>query len=310
MFNACSDAPGETSSLESNTSTIESIDTIEFKDVKGTLTGLEGDSSTEEGVQTIFYVTSVDDPELQPGDTFIVEVKIDNVEDLFGYEYKLAFDPNIITCVEQVVGPFFEPNYFEWINVIEEDWCGLAVTQGIGETTGVSGSGVLALITFQVVGIGYSLLDLYYVECTNSSAETFYPEVQDGSFSNESSEEEEPGLEELALLVKRKAWPEHHHYSISKDEDPYNTLYGKVKNIHLETLYVQVKFIIYKDGILKGEFYSNIVQIAPEQEVDLAYQFQPDLGGYKVKAVTLYSLDNTNWQEGTTEKGFSFKCVK
>jgi hypothetical protein len=116
-----------------------------------------------------------------------------------------------------------------------------------------------------------------------------------------------------ADLVRRSAWPEHHHYSLSKDEDSYQTLWGKVKNLGEAEVYIKVVFDITNEG---GSTLSGVTQaqlVEPGQILDLHFDFGPlsaaDVAKYAVTAKCLYSRDGNRWLEGEKIKSFSFSIV-
>lgn len=49
-------------------------------------------------------------------------------------------------------------------------------------------------------------------------------------------------------LGKRKAWPEHMHYAIDKDEDAYQSLYGAVYNLGAVDVTVRTRYTIFRNG--------------------------------------------------------------
>jgi len=53
----------------------------------------------------------------------------------------------------------------------------------------------------------------------------------------------------MAVLAGKGAWAEHRRYSISGDEDAYQTLFGKVKNTGTVPVTLRVQFSLRKDGM-------------------------------------------------------------
>lgn len=106
---------------------------------------------------------SITNPALKQGATFSVNVKITDVVNLYGYEFKLQYDTTLLTATEVVVGSFFEPGYEVWKNEINDaaGYTWLGVTQSPKENTGVSGSGTLAVIAFTVDTPGEFHFSLY-----------------------------------------------------------------------------------------------------------------------------------------------------
>jgi len=87
-------------------------------------------------------------------DTFTVEVKIKNVTDLYQWQLKLTFDPNLLECLNVTQGPFLPPPTI-WIPPIINNTAGtiLAACSRM-VPPGQSGSCVLAYIKFHCDGPG------------------------------------------------------------------------------------------------------------------------------------------------------------
>lgn len=95
------------------------------------------------------------------GDQFSVDILIDIIdlgESLNGFEFDLAFDPTVLSAVSVVAGDFLLSPVFTLQTVLGPDIVEFAqVTVGSG---GATGSGTLARVVFEVVGLGSSILDL------------------------------------------------------------------------------------------------------------------------------------------------------
>jgi len=117
----------------------------------------------------------------------------------------------------------------------------------------------------------------------------------------------------FADLIRRKAWPEHHHYVVSKDEDAYQTLHAKIKNLGNQTVWVKAIFKIAKEGSSTGVIETEPLLIAQEEIVVLSANFGPlaeqDVGKYSVSAFCWYSHDKMVWARGEATKKFSFSVV-
>ncbi|MFQ6074200.1 MAG: hypothetical protein ACE5KC_03165 [Candidatus Bathyarchaeia archaeon] len=99
-----------------------------------------------------------------------------------------------------------------------------------------------------------------------------------------------------ADLVKKSAWPEHHHFDRSAEqgrgEDLNNTLFGLVRNTGADDVYVKVFFTIYKDGSSIGEIETEpyLLTIA-EYEYVLTKDFDVTVWGdgkFKIEAQAWY----------------------
>lgn len=98
------------------------------------------------------------------GDVFTIDVKIANALYVWGFDFKLGYDTNVLDALEIVEGSFlksfgdtlvvkldiYEPEGFIWVAIILKDPAATA-----------DGSGTLATIKFQSVGVGECVFNLY-----------------------------------------------------------------------------------------------------------------------------------------------------
>jgi hypothetical protein len=118
------------------------------------------------------------------GDNFSVDVAVDGVSDLGGYEFTIAFDPAVVAFTGVTNGPFLGstgrgvscPGPTITINSVNFK----CVTLG-ASPPGPSGTGVLATVTFLAVGPGTSVLDLQNVKLADVEANLMPATEQDGS---------------------------------------------------------------------------------------------------------------------------------
>jgi len=123
------------------------------------------------------------DPTLIPSTTFDVNVTIANATDVDSFEFKLTYDPSIVTVVSAVLGDFFPP--VTPIVTINNVAGVLVFNASLTAPPPRSGDGILAVVTFHVEGLGVSTLDLYdtkLVDPTNAPLPQDPP--QDGFFNN------------------------------------------------------------------------------------------------------------------------------
>lgn len=126
----------------------------------------------------------------------------------------------------------------------------------------------------------------------------------------------------FANLVQRKAWPEHHHFVLSKDGDPaiddrhgtpgYQTLYGMVKNTGNVTIPAEMYKVVWMITDSIGSSVHTLetvgtVDLTPGDITVLAYgvpaaNLTP--GKYYVEAQCYYY-----WIAGETAKTFGFIVV-
>jgi hypothetical protein len=98
------------------------------------------------------------------GETFSVDIVVQNVVGLNAYDFKLSWDPFIIKPIDIDQGPFLSQDgtystFFLYKIEMTYDRC-LIGEMMLGPTT-TSGNGILATITFKVVGAGNCPIDLY-----------------------------------------------------------------------------------------------------------------------------------------------------
>jgi hypothetical protein len=125
----------------------------------------------------------------------------------------------------------------------------------------------------------------------------------------------------LADLVRRSAWPEHHHFDqsaeLGRGEDLINTLYGKVGNLGEADVWVKVVFTIYdgRDGVQLGTLETDPYLLTVEEYiVDLTADFDTTAWGtgkFYVEAQCWYDSDGDGTIDtaGAKVKGFGFAVV-
>ncbi len=106
---------------------------------------------------------SVVDPTLSPGKTFTVDVLVSDVLFLYSWQVNITFNPSVLKIVDTIEGDFLkgQPEGTVGVGLIENEkgW-GLFGWSTMGAYQGVSGSGTLATVQFQVVGIGESQIQI------------------------------------------------------------------------------------------------------------------------------------------------------
>jgi len=117
--------------------------------------------------------------------------------------------------------------------------------------------------------------------------------------------------------VKKKAWPEHHHFSIAKDtleDDGLQTLFGKVRNLGTLDTLCAVEFKVYDavTDVLVETLLSEEAWLAPGAEADLTAKWTPILGKYYCEARAFYDSDGDGLLDayGVKVKTFKFAVVE
>ncbi len=101
-----------------------------------------------------------DSPTFNAGDTFDVTIGIENVSDLFTFSIDLSFDETVVAPKSAGPGAFLGGCSVCFFAIFPDDPFGVAgmlqfiSDTRVGPTTGVSGSGTLAVLTFDALIAG------------------------------------------------------------------------------------------------------------------------------------------------------------
>jgi len=182
-------------SIKFDTKTTDSYGKLSFT------VGLSGEHEikvqvTPTGVPRIY----VDPPSvtgLNPEDNFTIDINVEDVTNLYGFDFKLGYDTSILDTTQIEIGTWLsggaECKFFS--QIIPGDTCAIIKSVDAGgyvwvvvtllqPAAPVNNSGTLATITFQVTGTGVSALDLYETVLVNSDAIGISHNVSDGYFSS------------------------------------------------------------------------------------------------------------------------------
>jgi hypothetical protein len=132
--------------------------------------------------QTIVSVTPSSYTAPSIGVTFTINVTVQEVTNLVGYEFHLGYNPAILNVSKVEYGGIFGPTYLELKNIINntEGYIWYAAGQMFGEPP-INGSGVLAIITFTTIAEGSAPLDLYDTKLAAPNGVAIPHTVIDGS---------------------------------------------------------------------------------------------------------------------------------
>jgi len=141
-------------------------------------------NATPDGPAHLFVdPASIVDPTIHPPAYFNVTIKIANVTNLYGYEFKLGYNTTILNCLGAIIIPFDNETSFSmkvqvrdnlgfiWVNVTYRP-----PAQPLNTTDPVT----LAMIFFQVTDSGESILDLHDTKLTDPSGTEIPHTVSDG----------------------------------------------------------------------------------------------------------------------------------
>jgi hypothetical protein len=137
------------------------------------------------------------------GDSFTVDVVIDSVTDLGGFDIQLGYDPTIFSTMTSSVvsGDFFGVFGSVLTNTVDQSLGVIQFAELSLGLSGTTGSGVLFSATFDVIGSGVSDLSLPLVMLTDSLAGDIPPtDVESASITAEPSQNPVPGVLPLLAL--------------------------------------------------------------------------------------------------------------
>jgi hypothetical protein len=138
---------------------------------------------------TTIYVDPADiyDPTLVSGTNFSINVSLSNVTNLYGFEFKLAYNPEYLNISDVSIQSFLnsptsivknETDYIDgsvWVSV-----------SSLSPAEPKTGSGTLVIITFNVLDIviDYEYVSLYDTNLIDNSGNPIPHDVYGGNFNN------------------------------------------------------------------------------------------------------------------------------
>jgi hypothetical protein len=125
------------------------------------------------------------------GNIVTVDVNISNVSDLYGYQFDLAFNPSVLQAISSSEGPFLATGGSTFFIPGTNDNLGGTVFATadtlLTAVSGVSGSGELAVFTFDAVGPGTSAVTIQNETLLDSALNFISDTATGGSVSVKSS---------------------------------------------------------------------------------------------------------------------------
>jgi len=121
------------------------------------------------------------------GQNFSIDIRIANVFDLYGWEFKLGWNSTLLDAIKVTEGNFLKRggNTFFWSRTNNTEGYILADCTLLGNVPGVSGSGTLVTIEFHAEVPGQSVLDLYDTMLINSEEVAIPHTANDGTVTVE-----------------------------------------------------------------------------------------------------------------------------
>lgn len=126
------------------------------------------------------------DPTLTPGSKFTIDVKMENVVDLYGYEFKLTYDAEVLTCLGAIIlPPNNDTNFHTEISMVDEmGYIMINVTYyPPAEPITILPATTIVTIHFQVQSYGATVLDLCETKIIDQYGNVITHDVEDGFFA-------------------------------------------------------------------------------------------------------------------------------
>ena len=148
-------------------------------------TGIETSSS-----DTVLYVYPTK-KYITTSSSFLIDINVENVTDLYGFEFKLSYDTTILDATNITEGPFLKsggPTFIAKMEINETTgtiWVAITLYE---VEKGVDGSGTLVTITFEATALGDSPLHLYDTILGDSYGNPIPHSTKDGIVYVETSE--------------------------------------------------------------------------------------------------------------------------
>jgi hypothetical protein len=179
------------------------------------------------------------DPTLLPSESFPINVSIANATDVYSFEFKLGFDPNVLNATSVELGDFFPPSVVPLKEINNTVGYVLFSATLQSPETPKSGDGTLAVITFHVEDLGASTLELFDTSLADETGEPLSHSTADGHFNNISMAKlyvDPPEIIDEALVP-----------------DSTFTIDVKIENVPADPGAVGIEFQLYWDAsILEG----------------------------------------------------------
>lgn len=132
------------------------------------------------------YPPEIVDPTLTPGSDFQIDIKMENIFDFYSYEFGLAYDSNVITCLGAVIHPPDNDTNFNTQIIINDATGNILVNVTYhppAEPKSITVPTTIVSIYFQAKSYGSTALDLHGTKIVKQSGEEIPHQVEDGFFA-------------------------------------------------------------------------------------------------------------------------------
>jgi len=240
---------------------------------------LEIDGLFDNRFQGKLFTPNYKDEDLKQGDSFSIDIYVDDVTKLWGYQFILSYDTNVLTAYDWEPLSIFTI-LAPWEINDPMGYAVLAANSYMGDPIGLTTSTpeAIARIYFTVDQDGWSCLDLHDEVLANVYGNVQIVEVIDGSFASVN----------VADLKGRGAWPDFYKFVQSEHVSVIDTLYARITtNMTGPPVRVKAVFNVYdaEAGILLGTIETDTITLPELSETILTADFDTTAWGtprYKV----------------------------
>lgn len=132
------------------------------------------------------YPPEIIDPTMKPGDTFAIDIMIENAVEMYDYEFKLSYDTDVLTCLGAIVIPPTNDTHFTVQIQIDDDagviWVYVQYYPPAGPFS-IYAAKTVTEIVFMVQDYGQTVLDLYDTRISDEFGNGMSHVVEDGFFA-------------------------------------------------------------------------------------------------------------------------------
>jgi len=254
--------------------------------------------------QGYLYAPTIKDYGLVPNSFFDVFIYVDDVRHLWGYEFTLQYDQNVLDAVEIENLDIF---IVTWVKM---DLPGMAVgafSAQFGEPEGLTvlpgDYTPIAKVTFQVLNYGWSKLDLEGTTLVNVYGAPLVHVVTDGGFANVDVLE----LAGQRLRVEHRIFDQSDELALGEDlncalKTPIKCGHGLAGPLAPVTF--KVVFTVYIDGENRGQVVSGTYTMAAGETLTVVTLFDttdPDWGSLPYSVYVEAQIDYDLNGDGVTD---------
>jgi len=214
------------------------------------------------------------------GQTFMIDINISDVVDLYGWEFKLRWNSTLLDALNVTEGTFLKMGGDTFFASKINNTAGYMLVDCtlLGDVPGVSGNGILATVKFYVEARGECVLDLYDTALVSSAEQPITHTAIDGNFV--------AIVRDVAIISVTTS-----KTVIVVGEIVNITVVAKNEGTETETFDVSVNYTLLVDPLIG----TQTITLEPGESITLNFTWTPTTAGrYEIKAYTSEIPDDIN----------------